>query len=90
MSKRKLEADLSGAEESEDYDLKRIKAEPEVMLGAGLDESADDFEDGAGGNVKDDDAEFENFVQFGDEEGLDESIEQISRGPDADVESKGT
>ena len=88
LNKRKVEDDLSDAEESEEYDLKRIKAEPEVMLGAaGLDESAEDFEEGAAGNG--DETEFENFTQFGDEEGFDESIEEISRAPGVDGESKG-
>jgi hypothetical protein len=90
ISKRKIEADLSGGDESEDYDIKRIKAEPEVTLGPGLDESREDFDQVESGNDKNHDvAEFESFTQFGDEEGFDESLEEISRAPPIDSESKG-
>ena len=91
LSKRKADPDMSGGEDSEDYDLKRIKSEPEVMIGTGLDTGLDDFEEGGGGGPpggKDDD--FDNFGHFDDEGAdFDESIEDMSRPSGADGDTKG-
>ena len=87
LSKRKPDPDPTG-DDSEDFDLdlKRIKAEPEVMIGTGLDESAEDFVGGPTGK----DEDFENFGQFGDDgQDFDESIEEIARPSGADGDSKG-
>ena len=85
LSKRKSELDPNG-DDSEDFDVKRIKAEPEVMIATGVDESAEDFVGGQTGK----DADFENFGQFGDDgQDFDESIEEISRPSGADGDSKG-
>lgn len=91
LSKRKPDQDMSGGEDSEDYDLKRIKSEPEVMIGTGLDTGLDDFEEGGGGGGppggKDDD--FENFGHFDDEGAdFDESIDDLSRPSGADGDTK--
>jgi hypothetical protein len=87
LSKRKPDPDPTG-DDSEDFDLdlKRIKAEPEVMIGTGLDESAEDFVGGPTGK----DEDFENFGHFGDDgQDFDESIEEIARPSGADGDSKG-